>query len=95
MWTDMRKRKKIIQVPIDGDLLANLDRVAYEMREPRAAVIREACARYITDRDKAEEVRRYVESYTSMPESTVDDQWLAQLAAESWAHLGPWEDAEG
>ena len=90
----MRKRKKIIQVPIGEDLLARLDKVAYEIQEPRAAVIREACARYITNREAAELERQYIEGYRRYPESDIGDAARLALISEAWAHLGPWDDDE-
>lgn len=68
-------RKKIIQVPIPEDLLATLDRHSKEAGTSRAALIREACADYITRSEEDEADRRYVESYTKFPESHEEEDW--------------------
>jgi len=66
------RAKKIIQVPIEDDLLERIDETAGEVAESRAAFIREACKLRLKDQDlEARELdRRYVEGYRKKPEET-------------------------
>jgi metal-responsive CopG/Arc/MetJ family transcriptional regulator len=83
-----RKKNRIIQVPMPEDLVASLDKIAYELGEPRAYVIREAAARYVTDTEEAEKVRQYIEGYEKYPEDEEDLAWAeygARLLAEKYA----------
>lgn len=79
-------RKKVIQVPIPEDLLATLDRHSKEAGTSRAALIREACAEYITRSEEEELHRRDVEGYTKYPEvlSEEEKEWRIQNAATVW-----------
>ena len=62
-------RKKIIQVPVDEKLLKELDTLSKQQQKPRAELIREACAHYVTEVEEAEADRQYIESYKRMPET--------------------------
>ena len=80
---------KIIQVPIDGELLDSLDALAKQQRTPRAALIREACRRYLaSERDRVLD-EQYEAGYRRLPEaSELGDAQAAVIAqvlpAESW-----------
>lgn len=74
-----KKKSRIIQVPMPEDLVAKLDAISYAVEESRSFVIREAVARYITSREDAEAIRKYVERYEKYPESP--DFGEAQVAA--------------
>lgn len=67
---------RVVQVPVDLDLLARIDTAAGRIAESRAAYIRGACVRRL----KSEEVealdRRYIEGYRRRPEK------------QAWATLG-------
>lgn len=63
-----RRGKRIIQVPIDEDLLKHLDATAGVVAESRAAFIREACRLRLRDLALKELDRRYVEGYRKKPE---------------------------
>jgi|GEM_PF-781980 len=78
--------KKIIQVPVDRDLLEALNEVSREQAKSRSAVIREACAEYIAGLAEAEADRRYIRSYTEMPETEEEKEW-AELGAEMLARF--------
>src|SRR3990172_11493790 len=80
----MRKKTKIIQVPVPEDLLEALDRLSSERGESRSSVIREACAEYIASVEEAEADRRYVESYRKYPEDPALGITGARLATEAW-----------
>ena len=62
------KAKRIIQVPIEDDLLERIDATAGVVAESRAAFIREACKQRLKDLDAKELDRLYVEGYEKRPE---------------------------
>ena len=62
------KAKKIIQVPIEDDLLARIDATAGVVAESRAAFIREACKHRLKSLQAKELDRLYVEGYRKRPE---------------------------
>jgi len=76
--------KKIIQVPMPYDLLAQLDAAAEQRGESRAALIREACVEYIASSREAELVQQYIDGYKKFPESTADSEWRIKNAADVW-----------
>ncbi len=81
------KKNKIIQVPVPEDLLRELDELSEKRDQSRAALIREACAEYMANLAEAEADRRYIRSYTEMPETDEEREWGelgSQLAAEVW-----------
>lgn len=82
-------QKKVIQVPFDGDLLSEIDRLSKSKRQARAEVIREACRQYLrrVERDRMDEI--YQKGYEKTPEKP--DLGKAQaklldkvLEEESW-----------
>jgi hypothetical protein len=73
------KNKKIIQVPMDADLLERIDSTAGVVAESRAAFIREACQQRLKSLQAKELDRLYIEGHRSQPE---DLDW-----AESSARL--------
>ena len=91
----MRKKPKIIQVPMHEDLLERLDTYSSERGQSRSAFIREACARYVTNLDEEEADRRYAESYRKFPEDPGEIKAWTQLVAEVWGaeSFEDWEDA--
>lgn len=72
--------KITIQVPMEKQLLAHLDRRAKSEAVSRAALIRNACARYLREVESAERERRYVEGYRRIPEAGGEQETLAWLA---------------
>lgn len=62
------KTKKIIQVPIEDELLQRIDATAGVVAESRAAFIREACKQRLKSLHAKELDRRYVEGYRKKPE---------------------------
>ena len=102
LWYDshaMKKKSKIIQVPMPEDLVAKLDAISSEVEESRSFVIREAVAKYITAREEAEAIRKYVESYEKYPESPdVGEAQMVMIAGvlepedfSDWPDY-PWKD---
>ena len=62
------KAKKIIQVPIEDELLQRIDTTAGVVAESRAAFIREACKQRLKSLQAKELDRLYVEGYRKQPE---------------------------
>ena len=79
-------RYKIIQVPVDRDLLEALNKVSREQAKSRSALIREACAKYIAAAEKEERIQQYVEGYRRMPE-TQGELDFAESSAGALAEL--------
>jgi metal-responsive CopG/Arc/MetJ family transcriptional regulator len=81
--------KKIIQVPVDEELLQALDHVSDKLHKSRAAVIRQACKQYLTQMEQEELDKIYQQGYKKAPE---EHEWgVAQLnlatqilSKESW-----------
>lgn len=79
--------KRIIQVPIEDELLTRIDETADAAAESRAAFIREACRLRLKKLETEELDRRYVEGYQKVPEST---DW-AEASAQLLSHALPEE----
>ena len=62
--------KKIIQVPIEDELLERIDATAGIVAESRAAFIREACKQRLKSLRVEELDRRYMDGYRKKPEGT-------------------------
>jgi len=62
--------KKIIQIPIEDDLLERIDETAEAMATSRAAFIREACKLHLQSLDTKKLDRRYMAGYRKRPEKT-------------------------
>lgn len=62
------RAKKIIQVPIEDDLLERIDTTAGAVAESRAAFIREACKQRLKSFETKELDRRYMDGYRKKPE---------------------------
>ena len=80
---------KIVQVPMDEELLGNLDEVSRGRGTSRSALIRDACRQYLrrVRDDLLDEV--YEQGYQRTPEDTTVSDTQASLAArvlpeESW-----------
>ncbi len=71
-------KRKIIQVPIDEDLLVELDELSKKEERSRADLIREACRRYLRALEEQQREREYIEGYTRFPEDPASGE--AQLA---------------
>ncbi|MGH7844152.1 MAG: hypothetical protein ACREQW_03110 [Candidatus Binatia bacterium] len=62
------KEKKVIQVPIEDELLKRIDATAGTVAESRAAFIREACKQRLKNLQAKELDRLYEEGYRKKPE---------------------------
>ena len=60
--------KKIIQVPVDEELLKGLDNLSKKQRKTRSELIRQACRRYLQQIEDEELDRLYQQGYTRIPE---------------------------
>jgi metal-responsive CopG/Arc/MetJ family transcriptional regulator len=60
--------KKVIQVPVDRELLVCLDRVSKKQQRARAELIREACLSYLRQVEEDEMDITYRRGYEKMPE---------------------------
>jgi metal-responsive CopG/Arc/MetJ family transcriptional regulator len=81
--------KKVIQVPVDEELLVALDRTSRKQNKARAELIRKACRRYLEQVESEELDRLYQQGYRRLPEESQAGE--AQIAAageilprESW-----------
>ncbi|MBI4306965.1 MAG: hypothetical protein HY678_11660 [Chloroflexi bacterium] len=59
---------KVIQVPIEAELLSELNSVSKRQKRPRAEIIREACRRYLQIWREEQLDRAYVRGYRKRPE---------------------------
>jgi len=75
-------QKKIIQVPIEESLLRALDSLCTERGVARAAVIREACRRYLADLERESQDEIYRDGYRRIPEDPALRLAQAQILGE-------------
>lgn len=78
----MRKKPKIIQVPMNDDLLEQLDSYSAERGQSRSAFIREACSEYVAKLTEEELDRQYEEGYRKFPEGPEEEAWAAMAEQE-------------
>ncbi len=86
MWNMV---KKVIQVPVDDDLLQGLTELSERVQQSRSEVIRTACRRYIENQRRDHLDRIYEDGYRRLPESTeIAESQEAMIADvlpdESW-----------
>ncbi|MDM7999956.1 MAG: CopG family transcriptional regulator [Dehalococcoidia bacterium] len=79
--------KKVIQVPIDPELLAALDQLSRKRRKARAELIRDACQQYLVGIQNEEMDRRYKDGYEAVP----DDPQVGEAQAEVTSQVLPQE----
>ena len=60
--------KKVIQVPVDEELLTALDQQSRKQRKARSELIRQACQRYLGQVESEELDRLYQSGYERLPE---------------------------
>ena len=75
-------RKKVIQVPVDEQLLTALDRTSRRQHRARAELIREACECYLEQVESEELDRLYQQGYERLPEESKLGESQIGLAAE-------------
>jgi len=74
--------KKVIQVPVDEELLKNLNSLSKKQRKTRSEVIREACVIYLARAKKEEMDKASREGYLRIPEDPDAGELGALLLAE-------------
>jgi metal-responsive CopG/Arc/MetJ family transcriptional regulator len=85
----LKMRKKIIQVPFDEGLLAEMDRLSKSSGQARAEVIREACSEYVKRIETEKMDMVYRKGYEDVPErpdiAQTQESLLSEvLEEESW-----------
>jgi metal-responsive CopG/Arc/MetJ family transcriptional regulator len=75
---------KVIQVPMSQALASSLDDVSREREQSRAALIREACERFLQELQEERWDREYAEAYRRIPETDEDDEWRMKIVEEVW-----------
>ena len=75
--------KKVIQVPVDEELLAALDRMSRRQRTARAGLIRRACRCYLEQMESEELDRLYRLGYERLPEEPEVAEAQVTLAGET------------
>jgi metal-responsive CopG/Arc/MetJ family transcriptional regulator len=73
--------KKVIQVPMDRELLACLDKVSVKQKRARAELIREACLSYLRRVEADEMDIVYRRGYEKFPEKEDTGRAQATLIA--------------
>lgn len=81
--------KKVIQVPVDEELLKDLNSLSKKWRKARSELIRQACLRYLRQVESEELDKLYRQGYKRVPEeSEVGEIQVAIsgeiLPRESW-----------
>jgi metal-responsive CopG/Arc/MetJ family transcriptional regulator len=81
--------KKVIQVPVDAELLAALDQLSKKQCKARSELIRRACQHYLREVEDEELDRRYQQGYETVPEEPDAGETQVALASqvmpkESW-----------
>ena len=81
--------KKVIQIPIEDELLNALDRMSKRKQKARADLIRQACKRYLQQMESEELDELYQRGYERIPEEAdcgeIQVTLLSHvLPAESW-----------
>ena len=74
-----RALKKIIQVPIEDELLIRIDETVGRVAESRAAFIRDACRLRLRALEGDQLDRQYVDGYRRRPEDTAWARTTARL----------------
>lgn len=89
-------QKRVIQVPMDADLLKALDEESKGSGRPRSEVIRKACKDYLRRLENERLEREYAESYRQMPETEEEKEWVGAQMKMVGEVLEPedWSDVE-
>ena len=74
--------KKVIQVPVDEELLTALDQLSRKQRKARSELIRQACQRYLRQVESEELDRLYQQGYERIPEEPGLGEAQVALAGE-------------
>lgn len=79
---------------MDEELVGKLDALSEKHSQSRAALIREACRKYVVDEHRRGLERQYVEGYLRIPEDPAMGESGAKLAADVWGaeDFSDWRD---
>lgn len=80
-----RMARKVIQVPIEDELLTRIDETVGRVAESRAAFIREACRSRLEALKGGQLDRQYVDGYRRKPE---DPAWT-KATVRLWSKVLP------
>jgi metal-responsive CopG/Arc/MetJ family transcriptional regulator len=75
--------KKVIQVPVDEDLLENLNNLSKKQQRARSEVIRHACVRYLQQVNDEEQDKLYQQGYIRVPEEPAVGEAQVAMSAET------------
>ncbi len=81
--------KKVIQVPIDEDLLRELDDLSRKRHMARSALIRQACSNYLQQVERERLDRLYQQGYDRIPEEPEAGEVQATISGEALSR-GSW-----
>jgi metal-responsive CopG/Arc/MetJ family transcriptional regulator len=81
MWSDLMT-KKVVQVPIDEELLKALNKLSKKQKKSRAELIRQACQRHLSNIEYEELDRLYQEGYKRIPEEPELGEAQLKLASQ-------------
>jgi metal-responsive CopG/Arc/MetJ family transcriptional regulator len=81
MWRNSMV-KKVIQVPVDEELLIALNQTSRKQNKARAELIREACQCYLEQVESEELGRLYQQGYERLPEEPELGEAQIALAGE-------------
>ena len=77
--------KTIIQIPIDKELLQELDKISIEQSKSRAEVIRHACRKYLNETEEKRLDRIYQEGYQRIPETAEMSESQIKMIKNVWS----------
>jgi metal-responsive CopG/Arc/MetJ family transcriptional regulator len=79
-----------VAISLPRELLKSVERLRRETGESRSALVQRALREVISQKKRAEDLRRYVEGYLAAPE-TADEISAAEAAAGQLLAEEPWE----
>jgi len=74
--------KKVIQVPVDEELLSALDQLSKKQSKARSELIRQACQRYLRQIESEEQDSLYQQGYERLPEESASGETQIAMAGE-------------
>lgn len=81
-----------VAVTVDRQLLARVENLRRRTGESRSALFGRALRMLLLERDRSEKVKKYVDAYRKMPETSEEIADAEALAVESLRHAPPWEE---
>jgi hypothetical protein len=65
-------------------MLASVERTRRQLRKTRSAVVSEALAQWLSNREVPDADRRYAQGYLRQPEKTAPTEAVAAAAVQDW-----------